>query len=424
MKFPARYFLSLVSILLSLTSSLAGDWPQWRGPDRTGKIPSNNPVPNSLASEPNVVWRLDIGGGFSSPVVANNKLVYLDAHEQKEVAHLVDAKTGKELWSVPFADLFQDEWGPGPRSTPIIDDDHIYVQSCNGEFRCLNLADGKVIWGTSFEKAFGVKFLGSKANEGTASRRGNNGAGVIDAERLFLPVGSTQGASIVCFDKRNGKVLWKSQNDEAAYSSLMVATLAGIKQVVYLSADALMGLDVSNGKLLWRIPLQTDAKRHACTPVIFGDTVTVNSQTIGLRCFKIEKNGDGQKLRESWANKDLKINLSTPVLVDHYFYSQGKGKDFVCVDASTGKEMWRQDGFGDKYSATIALGKNLLVQTDKGELILVAADPAKYTEISRVQVCGKTWSHPAYTDGKLYVREGLDRAWKLTCFDLMSGAKP
>ena len=131
---------------------MAGDWPQWRGPDRTGRIPANNPVPNSLASEPNVVWRLDIGGGFSSPVVANNKLVYLDAQQQKEVTHLINVKTGKELWSVPFADAFQDEWGPGPRSTPIIDGDHVYVQSCNGEFRCLNLADGKVIWGTSFEK--------------------------------------------------------------------------------------------------------------------------------------------------------------------------------------------------------------------------------------------------------------------------------
>ena len=172
-----------------------------------------------------------------------------------------------------------------------------------------------------------MKFLGSKANEGTASRRGNNGAGVIDGDRLFLPVGSTQGASIVCFDKRNGKVLWKSQNDEAAYSSLMVATLAGIKQVVYLSADALMGLDVSNGKLLWRVPLQTGAKRHACTPVIFGDTVTrqLANHRASL-CFKIEKDGAGQKLSELWANKPLTINISTPVLVDHYFYSQGTGE--------------------------------------------------------------------------------------------------
>ncbi|EEF61873.1 PQQ-binding-like beta-propeller repeat protein [Pedosphaera parvula] len=402
----------------------AADWPQWRGPDRNGVVPAGSVIPASLPSDPKVVWKMDIGGGFSSPIVAKGKLLYLDAQNDKEVAHLVDAKSGKELWAVPYADMFEDEWGPGPRSTPIIDDERAYVQSCNGEFRCLNLADGKVIWGTSFEKDFSVKFVGSKAGEGTASRRGNNGSGVIDGNRVFVPVGSTAGASLVCFDKMNGKVLWKSQADEAAYSSLMVATLAGIKQVVYLSAEALMGLNVSDGKLLWRVPLHTGAKRHACTPVILGDTVTVNSQTIGLVCFKIEKDGDGQKLTELWANKNLKINIATPVRVDHYLYCQGQGKDYVCVDALSGKEMWKQEGFGDKFSATIGMGKNLLIQTDKGELVMIAADSTQYKELGRVQDCGKTWSSPAYAGGKLYVREGLNRAWKLTCFELMPEAKP
>ena len=424
MKTLLRHSLVLVFTLSGIVHLSAADWPQWRGPLRDGHVPAGVAVPDSLPADPHVVWRQEIGGGFSSPVVSGGKLVYLDGQGQKEVAHLIDAKTGKEIWRVAYAELFQDEWGPGPRSTPIIDGDRVYVQSCNGELRCLSLADGKTIWGASFEKDFGVTFLGSKSNEGTARRRGNNGAGVIDGNRFFVPVGGGQGACLVCFEKHSGKVIWKSQNDEAAYSSLMIATLAGVRQVVDLTADALMGVDVSNGNLLWRVPLHTDAKRHACTPVIFGDTITVNSQTIGLVCFKIEKNGAGQKCSELWANKELKINIATPVLVDHFLYSQGKGKDYVCVDALTGKEAWRQDGFGDKFSAGIALGKNLLVQTDKGELVLIAADPAQYKELGRVQVCGKTWSSPAYVDGKLYVREGLDRAWKLSCFDLMPEAKP
>ena len=107
------------------------------------------------------------------------------------------------------------------------------------------------------------------------------------------------------------------------------------------------------------------------------------------------------------------------MLIGNFLYDQGAGKNYVCVDALTGGQMWSAEGFGDKLSVTIGAGKNLLVQTDKGELVLVAADPMKYTELARVQVCGKTWSSPAYADGKLYVREGLDRGWKLTCFDLM-----
>jgi outer membrane protein assembly factor BamB len=400
----------------------AADWPQWRGVARDGRAANETLAITALPSDLKPSWRIDIGGGFSSPVIASGKLVYLDGQQEKEVVHVTDTLSGKELWNRPFAEIYGDEWGSGPRCTPIIDGDRLYVQSCTGEFRCLNLADGKPIWGTSFAKDFGVAFLGSKANEGTASRRGNNGSGVIDGDRLFLPVGSAAGASLVCFDKFSGKILWKSQNDEAAYSSLMMATLAGARQVVYFSADALMGLSASDGKLLWRVPLHTDAKRHAATPVIFGDSVIVNSHTFGLQSFKIEKDGPGFKASRAWQNRDLKINISTPVLVDHYLYSQGPGREFVCVDAATGKQLWAHEGFGDRYASAIAVGNRLLVVTDRGELVLLAADPTRYTELSRLQITGKTWNHPAYANGKLYVREGLTSGWKLNCFQL--GAAP
>ena len=176
-----------------------------------------------------------------------------------------------------------------------------------------------------------------------------------------------------------------------------------------------LGVDLQNGKLLWSMPLKTNAKRHAATPVIIGNTVLVNSHTIGLVCLKIEKDGDGQKAIEAWVNKDLKINLATPVVVGQYLYSHGPAQNFVCIDSRTGKEMWRHDGFGKDYSSTIALGKNLLVLTDLGELVLVAADSSHYTEVARRQVCGKTWSFPAYIDGKLYVRD----ARELICLDLI-----
>jgi outer membrane protein assembly factor BamB len=402
--------------------SLGGDWPQWRGPQRTGYADSREQGLGSLSGDPKVYWRKEIGGGFSSPVVAHGKLAYLDAQDGKEVAHVIDAATGKEVWQNVYGEMYEDEWGPGPRSTPIIDENRVYVQSCKGEFRCFDIENGKVLWGVSFEKDFGVPFLGSKANEGTASRRGNDGCGIIDGNRIFLPVGAKE-ASLVCFDKRTGKVIWKSQSDEAAYSSLMMATLAGVKQVVYYSADALMGIDSDSGKLLWRVPLRTDAKRHAATPIIFDDSIVVNSQTIGLMCFKISKDGNALTATQSWANKQLKINISTPVLVNHFLYSQGVGHNLVCVDAADGKLMWSQDGFGEKYSAIIALGKNLLVTTDRGELVMVAADSSKYTELGRMQICGKTWNHPAYADGKLYVREGLTSGWKLSCLSLMKSVE-
>ena len=407
-------------LIVSAPTGWCGDWPQWRGPTRTGYASVDAPVPTSLPKELKPVWKISVGSGFSAPIIAGGKLVYLDEQQGKEVAHLLDAATGQELWRVAYDEAFQDEWGIGPRATPIIDEDHLYVQSCRGEFLCLDLNEGKTIWKTSYEKDFGVKFLGSKANSGTATRRGNNGCGVIDGSRIILPVGSTEGASLVCFDKQTGKVLWKSGDDEAGYSSFMIGTLAGVKQVVALTADALLGADLVGGKILWRIPLKTNAKRHVATPVIGKDTVMVNSHTFGLICFKIARDSGGFTASEAWANKNLKINLATPVVVGDYLYCQGADKDYICADARTGELKWSQAGFGNgkkDYSSTIVLGKTLLVLSEDGTLLLLDANPAKYTELSRLQVCGNTWSFPAYTNGKLVVRDGR----QLLCLDL--GAK-
>jgi outer membrane protein assembly factor BamB len=402
-----------------ILQAAAADWPQWRGPNRDGHVAGGEVFPEALPATPKPIWQKSIGGGFSSPVIQGGKLLYLDTTDGRETAHLVDSLTGTELWHVDYAAEFGDEWGNGPRSTPIIDQDRAYVQSCDGEFRCLSLADGKTIWRANFDKDFGAHFLGNHAigNEGVASRRGNNGCGVVDGDRIYVPAGATNGASLVCFDKKTGKVLWKSQNEEAAYSALMAATLAGSRQILYFAADSLMGVDAASGKLLWRQPLRTNAKRHAASPVIFGDCVMVNSHTFGLICFEIKRKGDGFEAEEKWANRQMKINIATPTLADRWLYSQGPGNELVCVDAITGKLAWTQPGFGEKYSAILTDGKRLLIATDRGELVLAAADPLQFKQLGRVQICGKAWQHPAWAEGKLYVREGLTSGWKLSCFD-------
>jgi outer membrane protein assembly factor BamB len=413
------FFCGVVTLaLLAETARVrADDWPQWFGPRRDGHAAADAPAVTQLAPELKVLWRKKIGGGFSSPVVAGGRLVFFDENGQEEVAHLLDARTGAETWNAAIGSVYRDEWGAGPRSTPVIDGDRVFVQSCKGEFRCLNMANGSVLWGVSFEKDFGVKFLGSKANEGTAARRGNNGSALVDGDAVIVPVGSTAGATLVCFDKRDGKILWKAGDDEAAYSSPVVATLAGVKQVVAFTADALMGVERAHGAILWRVPFQTDAKRHAATPVIFGDTVIVNSHTIGLVATKIVREGAALRAVPQWANTGLKINLSTPVRVGDYLFVQGPGPIYVCADARTGETKWQAPGFGARgteNSSTIALGKNLLILTDKGELVLAAAQADEYTELARVQACGKTWNFPAFADGRLYVRD----ARELICYDL------
>lgn len=389
------------------------DWPQWRGPNRDAVVTDTSKTLTALPTDASPLWRMSIGKGQASPVVSGSTLLFLDEENGKETANAVDIKTGKKIWSVPFANSvdFSNTYGPGPRCTPMIDGDKAYVQSCNGEFRCLSLKDGKTIWQTSYDKNFGATFFGQEPNPGakeTAARRhGNNGSGIIDGNRLFLPVGSPTGGSLVCFDKDTGKVLWKAGQDNAAYSSMMVATMAGTRQVVWFDADALLGADVATGKILWRVPLKSGAKRHIVTPVISGDTVIVASHTIGLIKFHITKQGNAFKATEEWKNPALKINIATPVLVDGYLYGLGPGSktEFMCIDFKDGTVKWSQPGFGD-YASVMRFGDKLLLMTDKGELRLLKADSTKYEELGRLQACGKTWSFPAYSEGKLYVRDG------------------
>ncbi|HWN93513.1 MAG TPA: PQQ-binding-like beta-propeller repeat protein [Methylomirabilota bacterium] len=395
----------------------AGDWPQWRGVNRDGHTGAGATPVSSLPKELKPVWKIAIGPGFSSPIAAGGKVIYLDEQNGKEVAHCVEANAAREIWSAPFADAFGDEWGSGPRSTPFVNGERVYVQSMGGEFHCLDFATGKPLWNVPFKK-YGVPFS-TKAAEGTASRRGNNGSGIAEGDYVYVPVGA-KGASVVCFEKLTGKEVWKTGDDQAAYSSFLIATLAGTKQLVAFTADALTGLDLKTGSILWRTPFKTNAKRHAASPVLIGDdTLTVNSHTFGLIATKVSKEGDTFKTTERWANKEARINLGTPTFVNGFLYSQGgvNTKTLICVDATSGQTKWAEPGFGKDvkdYSSVIAVGKNLLVLTYDGQLLLLEANPEKYTELGRVQACGSTWSHPAFADGKLYVRD----ARELQCFDL------
>ncbi len=403
----------LAAVLLLPLAADAVDWPQWRGPNRDGTVADPNHSLNALPAEPKVLWKIDVGAGQASPIISGGTVVYLDAQNGQETAHAVDAKSGRLLWTVPIAPTvkFQNNYGDGPRCTPLIEADRVYVQSCSGEFRCLGLADGKTRWRTNFETEYGATFLGNKSGDPdakeTASRRhGNNGSGVIDGDRIFVPVGSPKGATLVAFDKLTGKELWRAGNDNTAYTSVMAGTLAGTRQAVHFTADALMGVDAAGGKILWRVPLKTGAKRHVSTPVISGDTVTVTSSGIGTQKFQITKKGADFAAEQVWANAPLKTVIGSPVLAGKSLFTIGPGSrtDLVCVDFETGKQLWSQTGLSDYASITIVNDK-LLALNSTGELFLAKASPEKYEELGRLQVCGKTWASPAYSDGKLFVKD-------------------
>ena len=400
-------------LLLFATSSQAGDWPQWRGPDRTGHVPDGVPVPAKLPAEPKFLWKFKIGESFASPVVASGKLVYIDNQEAKETVHAIDSATGKELWRTQVDDVHKDSQGPpAPRCTPLIDGDRVYAQSCKGEFQCLSLADGKAVWRVSFTNDFGSLFIGEKGQAPGATRHGYNASPLIDGENIFVTVGSTNGASLVCFRKKTGDVVWKSQNDQAAYAAPIMATIQGVKQIVYFTCDGVIGLEMKTGKLLWRTAIKTAFARHAITPVVFENLCGgCSSHQAGLI-----RHQHFQGRRPSHRRADL----GQPGNGGQFCEPRGGGQislrprpdEKSILEIPTGKVPWTKDGYfqssADKsYAGFIVMGKNILILTDGGELVMFAADPVEFKEISRLQVSAQTWCIPAFANGKLYLRDGI-----------------
>jgi outer membrane protein assembly factor BamB len=419
----AGVFSRIVQLgLLTFVSlpALAEDWPQWRGPDRTGHVPAGWKIPATLPAEPKVLWRIKTGDGLASPVVAGGRVFYLDNQNGVETVHAADATTGRLLWSAPLDAAFKDsQSASGPRCTPVVDGDHLYAQSCRGELRCLSTADGALRWRVNFVTNFGGAFIGEKGQAAGATRHGFTAAPLIHGRHLIALAGGTNGAGIVCLDKLDGREIWKSQNDSAAYAPPILARLAGREQIIAFVAEALLAVAPADGKPLWRVPFKTTYARHVTTPVVVGDTVMISSHEFGLVGVRVVETAGALTATPAWTNKEAAINFASPVAVGRHLYGLGPTKNLISVEAATGRLAWSQDGLlataaSKAHASFLVAGGNILALTDSGQLVLFAADPAEFRERGRAQVCGQTWCNPAYARGNLWLRDGRE----LLCVEL------
>ena len=410
------------SILILATLARAGDWPRWRGPDATGHVSAGVAIPTTLPARPKVLWRVKVGFALGSPVVSGKRVFYLDEQRGKETVHAADADSGRELWRATLDDTFRDGHSPpGPRGTPLVDGERIYVLSCRGEFQCLNTADGKVIWRVNFVKDFAAVFMGERGAAPGASRHGYTGSPFIDGDRMYVDVGGRKGASVVCFDKKTGRAIWKSQSDAAGHGGPIVATIAGVRQVVSFTADGAIGLEADNGKLLWRVPVKTRVGRHCITPVVVDDMVIVSSYTAGLIGIKVARDGDVFSAERAWVDKSSSINFANPVAIGNHLYGLGKSRKLICLDVRTGKPAWTKDWtssrmFGRGYASFMVMKDRILGLAEDGTLFLLSADTKALGMLATVKVCGKNWCSPAYAGGRLFLRDAAE----LLCVQLNS----
>jgi outer membrane protein assembly factor BamB len=378
-------------------------WPGFRGQDRDGVYRGAIRVSwEGLAP----IWKKPIGGGRSSFAVAAGRAFTIEQRSRNEVVAAYDVMTGRELWTNAWPERFS-QWmggGEGPRATPAWADGLVYVLGGRGELRCLDAATGRLVWRTNILQDAGAKNL----------RWGMAGSPLIAGDAVIVQPGGPKGRSIVAYERRTGKQLWTALDDEQAYVSPMRVTLLGVPQFLVVSAKRLVGLSLDRRAVLWEFPWRTDHDASAAQPIVIGDQRVFYSSGYGTGAAVIEltKDGDRFAVREVWRNIRMKNRQSSSVLHDGFIFGLDEGI-LACLDALTGELKWKGGRYG--HGQVLLAGNHLVVITEEGELVLVAATPEKLREVARVPAIeGQTWNVPAFADGILLVRNTEEMA----AFDL------
>ena len=395
---------SLLFISLFVATQLtAADWPQYRGARIDGSSPEKI-LTTWPAEGPRVVWKATLGPSFGSFAVSDGKaLCFIQRSVEqtnREVAIALDIASGKEIWAVALGKATYDkQGGDGPRSTPTVDGKRVYFLGAYQVLTCLDADTGKQLWRHDIVAEFGGKII-----------KWNNAASPMLEGDLIYVNGGGAGQAFLAFDKADGKVVWKSEDDAPTHSSPVPATIHGVRQIVFLTQKGLVSVEPKTGKVLWRHSYRFETST-ASSPIVSGDIVYCSAAyNVGAGACKITKTGDTFTATELWRKPgELQNHWTSPVCKDGYIYGlygrgQQSGAPLKCIEIATGKEMWSRDGFGGG-GATILVDGNVLVQCDRGPLVLVAAKPEAYQELARAQIYGnKCWTMPVVSDGKIYAR--------------------
>ena len=397
---PSR--LTILVLLLALLCDVtleAEDWPQFLGPTRNGQYRGPILADPWPKAGPPVVWKKEVGQGFSGPVVAQGRLILFHRVGDQERVECLESKTGRPIWSYDYPTHYRDDFGfdEGPRATPTMDNGQVYTFGAEGVLHCLDLATGKKTWNVDTHQRFGV----SKGFFGAAC------SPLVDGDRVLLNVGGANHAGLVAFDRQTGKVLWTATDDEASYSSPFVATIEGARHALFFTRSGLTDVDPTSGQVRFQFPWRARirASVNAATPLVVGDLVFLSaSYQTGAVLLQVK----GNQVKPLWSSDEVMSNhYATSVYHNGYLYGfhgrQEYGPSLRCVELKTGKVQWNMDQF---KAGTVTLADNtLIVLKEDGELILAAASPKELRPSARAQVLsGTVRSYPALADGYLYAR--------------------
>ena len=415
----------------------AAAWANWRGPGgrstvRDAELPARWPEDGLQ-----LVWQQPMGTGWSSPVVADGRLVVTDRQGPEERVLCLNSATGEIVWQQAHAVDFDPHpvgrrHGNGPKSTAVIDGSHVLALGIAGWLECLDAATGERRWRVNFPAAYGDRepLPGGRAyvkgtecvvvpvgsgEGGAVPLFGYTGSLLVDDGRVISSVGGPRAGTLMAFDVETGDEVWRALDEHVSYSSPTVADIAGVRQIVAMTGPRVVGLEAESGKLLWSHPFQIQYDESISTPTVAGDLVLVTGDSRPLTALRIERADDGSFSKSvAWTNRDLSSYLSSMVVAGEYVYGMNDGGEFACIRLADGVTTW-VDGAHGYYCSPVRAGELLLGLNDEGALAVLEATPAAYAPVANVSLVDEpTWTMPAVVTDSIVVRSAAE----VRCFRL------
>jgi outer membrane protein assembly factor BamB len=404
-------FIALLAVLVHAAApTLAADWPQWRGPNRDGQF-IGPAWPDQLAAlEP--AWRVELAPSYSGPVVVGSRVFTTETKDrQTEIVRALDRTTGRELWraewpgalSVPFFAKANGDW---IRATPACDGESLFVAGMRDVLVCLDAATGSNRWRRDFVKELQTPL----PDFGFVS------SPLVAGDAVYVQA----GAAVLKLDKRTGELRWRALTDSggmwgSAFSSPILARLAGREQVVVQTRQLLAGLDPATGEVLWSQAVEAFRGMNILTPVVFGDAVFTSTYGGRTILFAVTQTNGQFRVTPAWNHK-AQGNMTTPVIVDGHAYHLLRNQRALCLDLRTGDERWLTEETFGKYWSLAAQGNRILALDQRGWLYLLRATPERFTQLDARRLTeAETWAHLAVTEEGLFVRElNALVAWRWT----------
>jgi outer membrane protein assembly factor BamB len=381
---------STLSLLATAGMAAPAEWPQWRGPNRDGKAVGIK-LPATLPKELAQGWKVEVGEGYSSPVVAGGK-VFIHARPEpgKESCLCFDAATGKPIWSVSYKSAYeppeQAGVGKGPNSTPTVDGDRVYMLGLGGMFHCIEIASGKVLWKHDFQ----TEYWGTKdmfGLDGGFPVCGATSSPLVLGNRVVVAVGGPKAGAISVFDRQTGKLLEHTLPERSSYASPMVAKLAGVDQIVAFTGLRMVGVSRDKLDLLWDLPFKAHMEQTIITPVIWKDKVIVCGEAKPSFALKIEKNGDKVKATQAWLCAGLSSYMTTPVVMNDMLVGMDlRSRRIVGVNLDTGEQLWTSERLGVDFVSFSVVDGKLVTLIKNGFLTVGDVTTKGYTELARWKV--------------------------------------